>query len=155
MSSTTVISDIVRRVKVNRMGTPEASISATRRIQGFNKMTFVEKDVLATMPVGKGPGEVEIVYFCLGHYATAEEVEREYELRGLLPDPQAQAADNGADPDFADQYPNCAQWNLAATDTLPSYASVAFGRWFGERHVEVFRRWVGYNGGMWFGGVRK
>ncbi len=134
---------MVRNIRRNR--TPEQVINDT----GRNK--YVTDSVVATMPVGQGPEEAELVYFRLGRYVYADELEKEYELRGLKPDPQAQAADNEADPSFADEHPNGCYWNREGK--MHSY--IAFRRWGDGRGVNCYRRGDSWGGLCWFAGVRK
>ncbi|MFA6416078.1 MAG: hypothetical protein WCW56_01170 [Candidatus Paceibacterota bacterium] len=134
---------MVRNVQRNRSA--EQAINATGRTK------YVDSSVLASMPVGSGPEEVELVYFKLGRYVGNEELEREYDVRGLRPDPQAQSADNEGDPSFADDHPNGCLWGRDGR--VASF--VAFGRWFGGREVSVDRVDCGWFGRWWFAGVRK
>ena len=134
---------MVRNIRRNR--TPEQAINDT----GRNK--YVTDSVVATMPVGQGPEEVELVYFRLGRFVYADELEREYETRGLTPDPQAQTADNEADPAFADEHPNTCLWNRDGK--VSSY--LTFYRWDDERRVYCRRSGDFWHGFWWFAGVRK
>jgi len=126
--------------------------NAQQVINDTGRAKYVTDEVAATMPVGHGPEEVELVYFRLGRVVYADELEREYEARGLTPDPQAQAADNEAYPAFADGHPNGCYWNRDGK--VHSY--LTFSRWSdGRRHVYCYRdghRWFDY---WWFAGVRK
>ena len=133
---------IIRKVRVNRKRTAQETLDATRRVQ------YVNAEVLATMPVGSGPEEVELHYFNLGRFATDKERDCEYKRRGLEPDPQAQADDNAADPSFADKYPNASGWG--------NHCYIAFDCWIGvSRNVNCNRDDGGWNGEWWFAGVRK
>lgn len=145
-----VANSFVRKVKVNRDLTPRQAIDATGRRQ------YTNQAVIDTMPSGVGD-EVELVYFKLSGTAVkdvftpCDTLRAEYEARGLKPDPVAQAADNAADPAFADKIPNACQWQ----DENSDYCSATFGRWFGERDVDVSRSDDDWSGVWWFAGVRK
>lgn len=135
---------IVRRVKVDRTRTPQQALDATGRKQ------YIDRAVVNAMPRGEGE-EVDVFFFDLDYGPTVEELDREYNLRGLKADPIAQMRVNVDDPAFADQRPNGCQWGLKSG--VASFAT--FDCWFGERYVFVYRlvrRWVrSYR----FGGVRK
>ena len=126
---------IVHHVKVNRTRSPEQALIATGR------KLYVTDSVVAAMPHGKGE-RVKLVYFepspdayDKNRVMSCAALEREYDKHGLEPDPIAQAADNEADPAFADAHPNACQWK----DADGNYCYVAFGRWRGERDVRVRR----------------
>ncbi len=76
---------------------------------------------------------------------------KEYDLRGLKPDPRAQAADNEADPAFADQTPNACQWQ----DADGNWCYAAVNRWDDGRCVLVDRGGNDWGDDRSFGGVRK
>lgn len=106
MEDTSVI--IRRVVNIQRHRTALEAVEATGR------ELFIDSLDVASMPVGKGPEEVELHYFfpcrSVGEAMSGEKLLQEYELRGLEPDPQAQAADNEAHPEFADDRPNGTHW---------------------------------------------
>ncbi len=134
---------MVRNIRRNR--------SAQQTITDTGRNEYLTDSVVATMPVGQGPEEIELVYFRLGRYVYADELETEYEARGLMPDPQAQAADNEADPAFADQHPNGCYWDRE--DKKHSY--LTFSRWNVERDVDCDRDDSLWDDDWWFAGVRK
>lgn len=139
------ISDlIVRRVTVDRSQSPQQVLDATGRAQ------YTDKDVMATMPGGEG-AEIEVFFFNLGRYISDADLEREYDLRNLKPDPYAQAAVNEADPAFADEYPNGTHWK----DANGKWCFAAFSRWDGKRDVDVYRSDDVWDDSWWFAGVRK
>ncbi len=141
-----VSNTIVHMVRnIRRSRTVEEAVNATGRAK------YVNNSVLATMPVGQGSEDVELVYFKLGRYIQAEDLEREYEARGFRPDPQAQMADNEADPSFADDHPNSCFWDRDGQ--VSSFA--AFYRWGDGREVLVGRSDDGRVDRWWFAGVRK
>ena len=59
--------------------------------------------------LGKGVRKVKVVLFRVDE-VKASELPREYEKRGLVPDPYAQAAMNGSNPKFAAQFNNTTLW---------------------------------------------
>ena len=136
---------IVRRVRVNRNRTPQQVLDATGRKQ------YTDSGVVEGMP--RGEGEEVDVYFFSGHcYLSDAELEKDFDLCGLKPDPYAQAAVNEADPTFADQHPNCTHWR----DANGKWCYATFSRWRGGgRGVGVYRGGSGWDGGWWFAGVRK
>lgn len=141
---------IVRRVKVNRICSPLDALKA------IGRKLYVTDAIVDEMPVGTGD-EADMVYFKPGPEAykngimSCEELNRQYELRGLKPDPRAQAADNAADPAFADQRPNACQWK----DAQGNWRYAAFDRWYDECGVDVDRDGYDWNVNWSFGGVRK
>ncbi|HEY5383458.1 MAG TPA: hypothetical protein VIJ88_02810 [Candidatus Paceibacterota bacterium] len=136
---------IVRRVKVDRTRTPQAMLYAT----GRNK--YVTDSVVKAMPKGNGD-EVEVHFFKLDRYVSDADLDKEYELRGLIPaDPYSQGAVNEADPAFADDHPNGTHWK----DAQGKWCCATFDRWDVERHVFVSRRDYVWDGHWWFAGFRK
>lgn len=137
---------IVRHVIINPNLTPKQLIEATGRKQ------LVTADVLATMPKSIGPDEDDVYFFKVGRNLTPEELDKEYELRGLVPNPRKQAQVNIDDLLFADEYPNASQWNRDGK--VASY--LALSRWSDAGHVSCNRdggeRWSDH---WWFAGVRK
>lgn len=137
---------VVRHVTVNRDEAPQF-------IYGIkNRRQYVDDSALITMPSGgTGTEEVDIVFFKLGRYVSVDELDREYEARGLKPDPYAQGQVNIDDPVFADQYPNGSQWR----DQNGKAYCATFDRWFDERFVNVDRLDYAWSDYWWFAGVRK
>jgi hypothetical protein len=141
---------IVRRVRVDRIRSSQAAIDATGRRQ------YVNRVAVEGMPVGEGD-EVDLYIFKPDPDAydaagdiSCDEVARQFDLRGLKPDPRATAAMNEADPSFGDETPNASQWK----DAGGNYCFATFRRWRGKRSVGV-RRDGGW-GDFWsFSGVRK
>lgn len=141
---------IVRRVRPDRTRTPQEVLDATGRNQ------YTEKKVVATMPNGEGE-ETDVFFFKPGPeaytngYISDDEVARQFDLRGLKPDPYAQAKVHEDDPAFADERPNSTHWK----DKDGKWCYAEFNRWHDERYVHVYRHdydWVDY---WWFAGVRK
>jgi len=136
---------IVRRVKVNRNRTPQQVFDATGRKQ------YADSSVVEGMPRGEGE-EVDVYFFPGGRYRSDAELEKEFDLYGLKPDPYAHAAVNEADPAFADKYPNATHWK----DADGKWCYAAFYRWDdGERYVNVYRDGSDWNDDWWFAGCRK
>jgi hypothetical protein len=141
-----VLSDmIVRHVTVNRNRNPQEMLNATGRRQ------YTNSDIVNSMPHGEGD-ETDVYFFKMNRYISDYDLEREYELRGLKPDPYAQDAVNEIDPSFADTKPNGTHWK--GSDGKWYY--VAFRQWRGgESGVAVGRDVGDWGGDWWFGGVRK
>lgn len=137
---------IVCRVFVNRTRTFQEMLNATGRKQ------YTNNNVVKTMPQGEGD-EVEVVFFRLGRYISDDDLEKEYELRGLKPaDPYSQAAVSEADPAFADEHPNSTHWK----DSSGNWCFSAFRQWSGVRGVYIFPRNDGWTDvRWWFAGLRK
>ncbi len=141
---------IVRKVTVNVNRTPQEALDATQRKQ------YTDRKVVDCMPKGLG-GEVEIVFFKLDlserdGYISDDDLEKEYELRGLKPAaPFSVAALNEADPAFADEKPHGTHWK----DENGKWCYAAFFRWSGERGVYVYRSDRDWYDNWSFAGVRK
>jgi hypothetical protein len=137
---------IVRLVSVDRARTPQAMLDATDRNQ------YVDKDVVKSMPKGEG-AEVEVVFFNLGKWTSDDDLEREYELRGLkAADPYSLAAVNEADPVFADEHPNGTHWK----NEKGQWCFATFGQWRGDgRDVDVYVHDNEWYDRWWFAGLRK
>ncbi|HEY4521311.1 MAG TPA: hypothetical protein VJL57_02845 [Candidatus Paceibacterota bacterium] len=139
---------VVRTVTVDRTRTMQQSLDATGRRQ------YVNKDVVATMPRREG-SKARLVYFkpvpgCYKNgFLSCEALDAEYKKRGLVPDPQAQADDNAADPTFADTTPNACRW----TDEHGNHCYAAFDRWGGVRYVGVDRSGLDWDDYWSFAGV--
>ena len=140
------ISDlIVRSVKVNRNRSAQEALKATGRTQ------YGDNDVIKDMPNAKSE-EVEVFFFKLGRYVNDNDLDKEYELRGLKPsDPFSLSAVNEADPAFADEYPNGTHWK----DKGGKWCCAVFYRGDSERRLRVGWHDVGWGDDWWFAGVRK
>ena len=140
-----VSSMIVRHVKVDRTRSPEQVIDATARAK------YIDGKVISTMPRGEGE-EKKVFFFKVSRFISDDDLEKEYDLRGLRPDPYAQAKVNEDDPSFADTHPNGTHWKDA--DGRWNFAT--FSRWDDDRrHVDVYRRGHAWRDFWWFGGVCK
>lgn len=140
-----LLSMIVRRVRVNRGREPQEVINATNRAQ------HTDRAVVNNMPRGEGEDK-EVFFFKLGRYVNDADLQKEYELRGLEPDPYAQAQVNTDDPSFADERLNGCHWQ----DANGNWCFAAFRRWDdGKRVVGVRHHVGGWGGRWWFAGVRK
>ncbi len=136
---------VVRCVPVNRTREPRKALEATGR------NLYVNDDVVATMPKGTGK-EAEVVFFNLGRYVSDTDLDKEYELRGLVPaDPYSLAAVNEADPTFAEKKPHGTHWK----DADGKWCFATFDLWDDERDVIVDRDGDAWLDGWWFAGVRK
>ena len=141
---------IVRHVKVDRTLTQQAMLDATGRKQ------YTDRDVVDAMP--KGERDEEDVYFFKpdlserGGYISDDDLEKEFDLRGLKPvGPYSLAAVNIDDPVFADERPNGTHWKNEAG----KWCFATFDRWHGKRDVNVGRNGSVWLDRWWFAGVRK
>lgn len=95
--------------------------------------------------------EGDLEFFNLGKYVSDDELEKEYESRGLEPAHPLQIAEYvKEDPDFKEKYIGT-HWK----DGDGKWCYAAFGRWDDGRGVGVNRRgfdWLDY---WWYSGVRK
>jgi len=134
---------VVRNVPVERGRNPEKIIDDT----GFNQRD-IDYEVLHTMPDSEH-NEVHVHFFKVGRRLTFDDLKKEYELRGLVPNPRAQAAVNERDPSFVDEHPNGSQWG--------DKCFLTFYRWIDdELNVRCDRdNGGGWHEDWWFAGVRK
>lgn len=91
-----------------------------------------------------------------GGFISNENLEKEFELRGLVPaDPISVAAINEADTGFADQFPHGTHWK----DADGRWCYAVFHCWNGVREVNVDDDWdddvEDWDECWWFAGVRK
>ena len=136
---------IVRHVTVNRGQKPSDALKATGR------NLYVNDEVVKTMPSCNAV-EVDVVFFNLGRYVNDADLEKEFELRGLVSaDPYSLAKVNQDDPDFADEHPNGTHWKNAEG----KWCFATFSRWVDERSVDVGRSDDDWGDSWWFAGLRK
>lgn len=143
---------IIRRVRINRVRTPQKALGATGRRQ------YTDRSVVDAMPRGDGD-EVEIGFFKPRQDAydsngliSDANLEKEFAFHGFVPaDPVSLSAVNEDDPAFADEHPNGTHWK----DVDGRWCYAAFSRWGGGRSVSVRRGSSDWGGGWWFAGVRK
>lgn len=135
---------VVRRVKVDRNRTPQQMLDATDRRQ------YTDSEVVEAMPRGEGE-EAEVHFFKLDRYVSDDELDQEFNLRGLKPaDPYSLAAVNEEDPAFADDRPNGTHWKSRG-----KWCYIAFRRWNGVRSVDVYCYALGWGDYWWFAGLCK
>jgi hypothetical protein len=140
-----ISSMIIRRVKVDPTRSPEQVIDAT------NRAKYTDGKVVKSMPRGTGE-ETDIHFFKVGRFISDNDLEKEYELRGLRPaDPESLAKVNEDDPAFADSHPNGTHWK----DADGKWCFANFDRWSGKRSVDVVRYDNDWDDYWWFAGVCK
>ena len=136
---------VTRRAKVDRNLKPRDALVATGR------NLYVDDGVVKAMPKGEGE-DSETIFFKVGRWVSDDNLEKEFELRGLVPqDPYTLAKVNQDDPAFADDKPNGTHWK----DKDGNWCFAAFDGWGGDRGVDVDRIRSGWSGGWWFAGRRK
>lgn len=134
---------IVYHVAVNRSLSLEEICDTGRKKR-------LDGEAVASMPQGDSD-EVDVFFFNLGCNISESDLDKEYELRGLKPDPRAQFAVNKTDPAFSDNHPNGTHWR----DEGGNWCYAAWDRWSGlGRTVRVLHDSCGWRGSWWFGGVR-
>lgn len=127
----------------------DSTKKAIKAMETFGTL-YCDEKVLAEMP-GKQKGKLE--FFTLGKYVFDDELEKEYQKRGLVPaDPYSLAEYHQKNPKFYDEKRFTAtHWKNA--DGKWCYA--AFRRWDDVRSVVVGRDDDDWSDGWWFGGVRE
>lgn len=140
--------EIVCHVGVNRNFKPDEVIA---KVCETGRKRYVDHRVLESMPRGEGE-ETEVVFFKIGLFISDDDLEKEYEKRGLKPaDAYSLAAVNRDDPAFGDEKPNCTHWK----DAQGKWCYVAFDGWGVEREVHVCRSDADWSDTCWFAGLRK
>lgn len=136
---------------ISRWVTVDRSLNPKQALEATGRKLYVDDQVVQTMPNSK-VDKVEVFFFKLDRWISDDDLEKEYEKRGRVPcDPYTLAKVNQDDSAFADDHPNCTHWK----DKDGNWCFAAFGRWDGERHVNVGRSGSGWCGCWWFAGVRK
>lgn len=142
------VSNLIIRIveKVDRTRSPQEALDATGRKQ------YIDTDVVKSLPRGTGDG-AEVVFFKIGESVSDDNLEKEYERRGLIPaDPYSLAAVNEVDPAFADTHPNGTHWK----DAKDNWCFAAFDQWNDDnRNVYVNRDHYVWYAHWWFAGLRK
>jgi len=148
--------EIVRRIRVDRTRTPQQALLATGR-KYYDVDNNVDMNIVNAMPMGEGE-EVEVVFFKLdlsdrGGMILSDELEKEFELRGLKPaDPISLAAVNEADPAFADDHPHGTHWK---DEKSGEWCHATFYKWIDdERHVDVKCDVYPWCDDWWLAGIR-
>lgn len=145
---------LIRRVRdIRRDLHPRWAINGTRRTME------VDPTAVATMPLFENR-EVDLVYFEVDadvyndgvRCISCAEVERQFSLRNLVPDPIAQAKDNEDNPCFADYRTNACQWKGPGGRNY----FILFCTFLGERRLNAYQ----HESDVWmertlFAGVRK
>lgn len=137
---------------ITRHVTVDRTRNAAQAIEAIGCETqYIDERWLAEMPLN-GRDEDNVEFFELDHEPTPDELDREYEVRGLRPDPAATAKVIADDPAFADERPVVVQWR----DKQNRACAMIFG------YHKSNGRYVGVGGcpGKWirrwrFAGVRK
>ena len=140
-------SELIRRnVKVDRNQSPKEMLEATGR------QIYSDDKLVKAMPRGDG-GEVEVLFFKLGRFVSDDDLDKEYELRGLTPcDPYSLGKVNQDDPIFADTHPNATHWK----GKNGMWCFCAFVLWDDKRGVSVDHDGYAWRAGRWwFSGIRK
>ena len=147
------VSNLIRRVKVNRTCTPQEALDATGRTQ------YTDATVVENMPKGVGE-EAEVIFFkpepseyTRSGFMSDDDLEKCFERRVLTSaDPYSVAAVNEADSAFADKMPHGTHWK----DAEGKWCFAAFHQWSrAERYVDVRRSDDGWRDRWWFAGLRK
>lgn len=132
----------------------ERTLSPKEVLKNTGRKQYVENDVVETIPRGMGDTKT-IVLFKLDlserdGVISDDNLEKEFRLRKLKPDPYTLAKVNQDDPTFADKYPNATHWR----DENGKWCYVVFRQWIDdERIVSVSRNDNWWDDAWWFAGV--
>ena len=136
---------VSRRAKVDRNLKPRDALIATGR------NLYVDGGVVKAMPKGEGE-DSETIFFKVGRWVSDDNLEKEFELRGLVPqDPYTLAKVNQDDPALADDKPNGTHWK----NKDGNWCFAAFYGWSGGRGVSVDRDGDDWSDRWWFAVRRK
>ena len=136
---------IRRKVAVDRSRTAAEMIEAANR-----HVVVLEEEVLLEMPMEGRDNDV-VEFFTLGYDCSAEELEDEYEVRGLRPDPAAVIQAMIEDYFFADEHTVAVQWR----DHRGRACCIRFFGGDASRGMQVMWWWHRWNQGDLFAGVPK
>lgn len=129
---------------IQRTLSPQELLNKT----GFKQ--YVDKDIVHTMPQGKGE-KVTIEFFTLNECVIDDELEKEYESRGLVPIEPYDLIE------FVHQNPELMDTNYIGTHWKDEekWNFARCRRWDGARHVHVYQSVNDWSAGEWFGGRGK
>ena len=133
--------------------------TAQQAIDAVSPYGVVQSDVAEAMPRGQNKKEyVHFFWIDVDRFLKDDEIEREYEMRGLVPvDPYTLAAVNECDSTFVDEHINYTHWKDAGGNWCyfvcwRDQASYYHGF---RRFVNISRRDGMSYSGVWFAGVHK
>lgn len=118
-------------------------------LKSSDRKLYVIDDVAKTAPVNEG----EIEFFKLGRYVTDDELQTEYDNRGLIP--VSLHALLMYDKEYRDKLDEMEYVGTHWKDAKGNWCCATFYRWFDERGVLVDRSDDGWSDYWWFAGVRK
>jgi len=136
---------IVFRVKVNRTRTIQEALRAT------GHTVHTEEGIVESAP-GSEDIEMEISFFKLGYFISDDNLEKEYDLRGLKAvDLYSLATVNELKPTFSNKRPNGTHWK----DKDGKWCRAVFSKWYDQLRLEIHCHNSECEGGVWFAGVSK
>ena len=116
-------------------------------LEKTDRTLYIDDAVLKTAP-SKVEGTFEM--FTLEKYTSDDELQKEYESRGLVPADIETLVEH--DSELDEKKWVSTHWK----DKDGNWCFAAFGRWRGDaRRVFVYRRGYGWDVSWWFAGVRK
>lgn len=135
---------VVRPAVIDSKHFPQKAVEDTRM------KVFLHRELVQFMPeFSSGPKNV--TFFNLGYTASDEQVEVEYAMRRLRPDPIALCAVNRDDQKFSTFYPNAALFK----DGQDKICYIAFNSWnYVESRLYVAHTTTLWGPEWWFGGTQ-
>lgn len=130
-------------MKINLKITAQKAIDNTKRTQ------YIDKDVVRDAPLHMLK-EVDVEFFNLGKYVTDDELEKEYESRGLVPADIREIASVNESVLDEKKYVGT-HWK----DSSGKWCFASFSLWGDGRSVYVDCSGDGWGDYWWFAGVRK
>ncbi len=124
-------------------------ITFKKAIKDLDRTLYCDEEVLKNAPNTLSEGTVE--FFKIGKYISDNDLEKEYESRGLTPASLADLIkyDKTNRKEMDEMEYVATHWKN------DGWCYAAFGGWFGERRVRVDRGDRGWLDRWWFAGVRK
>lgn len=118
-------------------------------LESTGRTLYIIEKILEQAPEAEG----KIEFFTIGEYISGDNLEKEYEKRGLVPAPIRSLAEY----DLTNRK-RMDEMKYVAThfkDKNDDWCSAAFLRWDGGRSMHVYRRGHNWHDRWWFGGLRK
>lgn len=150
MNRTGFLFTFTRRVYVNRNRAYPRLANSTIRVE------YADPRVARKMPTAVSTFPT-VTFFKVGYSVTDDQLEKEYEWRGLKPvDPYALIAANEEDEHLMTDFPNATHWKGKKGKWCVAYfAHYDLGRWESGRSVSFVMHTAesGWGPGWWFAGV--
>jgi hypothetical protein len=141
---------IIYRVKVDSGLTIEQAIERYAPYRRYRELTQERSDFFKTVPKNASE-ETDVYFFRVAFRVNDDDLEKEYERRGLRPvDPYSLAQINIDDRRFSHDRPNGTHWK----DAEGKWCLASFNHHNGHDCVDIYRGDSQWGPFWWFAGVR-